>query len=368
MTLTILLTLFVVGVLASVAIHEAGHFIAARRFGMAVSDYSVGFGKPLVTYRRNGIAYRLRLLPLGGFVKIHGMRPNEPLPDEPNGVKYVERPAWQRAVVAAAGPAANVVFAWVLILGLLLAMSSTVLTTTVTADSASAGLAQGDTITAVNGAAVASGDALATTLAAESSPVTITVDRAGAPHTAVVQDPAALASALATEKVRLPVTAAAGGAASLLWSTTTAQVAGMAEVLTPEALGSQLSAGFAGEERSGDGVVSIVGVGQMAANETAGGGISGEALFGIVALIAALNIVLAAFNLIPVTPLDGGHVVLAIIEGATTKVRRWFGATTDWFLPRPLVSGVTMSAFALLIGLGLSLIALDVINPVQLSS
>ena len=367
MSLTILLALFVVGVLASVAVHEAGHLVAARRFGMAVSDYSVGFGKPLLTYRRNGIAYRLRLLPLGGFVKIHGMRPNEALPDEPNGVKYVERPAWQRVVVAAAGPAANVVFAWVLILGLLLAMSSTVLTTTVAADDAAPGIAGGDTITAVNGTAVESGETLASALTKAGTPATVTVDRAGAPGTVVVEEPAALTTALATDEVRLPVPAAAGGAATLLWSTTTTQVTGMVDVLTPTALAHQLHEGFAGEERTGNGVISIVGVGQMAARDTAASGLDSDALFGLVSLIAALNVVLAVFNLIPVTPLDGGHVVLAIIEGATSKVRRWFGATTDWFLPRPLVSGVTMSAFALLIGLGLSLIALDVMNPVQLS-
>ena len=292
-----LIALFIVGLLVSVAVHEGGHFLFARKFRMAVSDFSVGFGPRVLTWRRNGIAYNLRALPLGGFVKIHGMRPSGALPDEPNGVRFVERPAWQRAVVAFAGPAANVLFAWVLLIAIALALP------------------------------MATGDG-------------------------------------GTERMG-PVEATAAGTLVMV-EVTNATVTGFAEVLQPAALADDLSSGYAGDPREGDGVMSIVGVGGLIAAMTDGGTLNAEALLSVVMLLALINIALAVFNLIPFVPLDGGHAALAVIEGTVSRVRRMVDGFERWFLPEKLVSGATIAGIAVLLAFGLSIIVLDIVNPVVL--
>ena len=106
--------LAIMGVGLLVAFHELGHHLAALWTGMRVRRFSIGFGKPLWTYERNGVEYTLGRLPLGGFVDIVGMNPlEEGVEADPNA--YHNKPRWQRAVVVAAGPLFNYALAWVLL-------------------------------------------------------------------------------------------------------------------------------------------------------------------------------------------------------------------------------------------------------------
>ena len=367
MSATLLVILFVVGVLASVAWHELGHFATARWCKMAVSDFSVGFGKPLATVRYRGIAYRLRLLPLGGFVRIHGMRPSDPLPDHPNGERFVDRPAWQRALVAGAGPAANLVLAWALLTVVGLSLTFPHLTAEVARDTGA--LRAGDQVAAVDGIEVRSGPALATELQQATGPVEVLAIRSGERLTTTVGSPSALHAELAANPTRLSVLESSSAAGVLLGQLAQQQVASLAEALAPANLAGQLQAGFSGEQRQGDGVMSIVGLGGVIAQLGTDGGAenaSHHPAITLLFLLAALNLVLALVNLLPVTPLDGGHVALAGIEGAGTRVRQLAGSSGAWFLPRPIVRSVTYSTLGLFVGLGATLITLDIVNPVRL--
>src|SRR5881392_2085871 len=94
---------FIVALLASVTLHEWGHFSTARHYGMKASKFFVGFGPTLWSVRRGETEYGVKAIPAGGFVKIVGMTPLEDVDpaDEPRSFR--RRPGWQRIIVLAAG-------------------------------------------------------------------------------------------------------------------------------------------------------------------------------------------------------------------------------------------------------------------------
>ncbi len=94
-------------------IHELGHFVAAKRFGVRVLVFSLGFGKRLFGFKRGETDYRVSLLPLGGYVKMAGEDPSEPHTGDPGD--FLAHPRWQRFVIAIMGPAMNVVTAIILL-------------------------------------------------------------------------------------------------------------------------------------------------------------------------------------------------------------------------------------------------------------
>src|SRR3954470_25027848 len=88
-----------------VILHEAGHFTAAKAVGMRVERFSLFFPPLLLRKKVGETEYALGALPLGGYVKISGMHPDEDLPDEVRTRAYTAQPVWKRIVVIAAGPA-----------------------------------------------------------------------------------------------------------------------------------------------------------------------------------------------------------------------------------------------------------------------
>ncbi len=92
-----------------VTVHEFGHFVAARLFGVKVEKFSIGFGKKLFSFRKWDTEFRVSLIPLGGYVKMVGENPDEEILDEEHA--YRTKTWWQRAVIAFAGPFMNLVFA-----------------------------------------------------------------------------------------------------------------------------------------------------------------------------------------------------------------------------------------------------------------
>jgi len=151
---------FVIAVGLLVTVHEFGHFWVARRLGFKVLRFSIGFGKPLWKYvHPEGHEYWISPLPLGGYVKLLDEREGPVAPHE-LARSFTRRPPWQRIVVLLAGPAFNILFAVLLLWGMLWVNGVTEvrpLVGEVTAGSvaAAAGLRSGDEILAINGAAVA---------------------------------------------------------------------------------------------------------------------------------------------------------------------------------------------------------------------
>ena len=151
---------FVVAVGLLVTVHEFGHFWVARRLGFKVLRFSIGFGRPLFTRIAGAdrVEYVIAMIPLGGYVKLLDEREG-PVPPAELPRSFTRRPPWQRILVLLAGPSFNIVFAILILWGMLWSGGITEVRARVgdvTADSiaARAGLKSGDDILAVNGAAV----------------------------------------------------------------------------------------------------------------------------------------------------------------------------------------------------------------------
>jgi regulator of sigma E protease len=155
-TSDIFVALIVLGLI--IVIHEFGHFAVAKLFKIKVETFSVGFGPRLIGFRRGETDYRISALPLGGYVKMSGENPGDNITGDPR--EFLSKPKWQRFLVAAAGPAMNIVLAFALLTGLLMYgtqipeyLNNQAVVGIVSADSpaAQAGIRVNDRIVAMNG-------------------------------------------------------------------------------------------------------------------------------------------------------------------------------------------------------------------------
>src|SRR5207237_324639 len=119
MILFLTIVAFLAMICVLVGAHEYGHFLFARLFKMEIEEFAIGFGKPKMSWmKRKGTEFTFRPVPLGGFVRIKGMQPEEDGSEihVPNG--FYSKPAWQRFAVLFAGPAFSILFGVVLLFGL----------------------------------------------------------------------------------------------------------------------------------------------------------------------------------------------------------------------------------------------------------
>jgi RIP metalloprotease RseP len=178
---------FVFGVLLMILVHELGHFVAAKRFGIKVEEFFLGFGPRLWSFRRGETEYGLKAIPVGGYVRIAGMNPfQEPAPED-RGRLFGDKPAWQRAIVIAAGAATHFVLAFLLLtlffllIGFPRARIAEVETTLDGNPSPAfvVGLRAGDEVLAVNGDDVSYPEFLEEIKESPGRPVTVRLSRDG---------------------------------------------------------------------------------------------------------------------------------------------------------------------------------------------
>jgi len=188
--LQVVLGLVILGIL--VLVHELGHFIAAKSFGIRVIAFSIGFGKPLVKKTVGGTEYRISAVPFGGYVHMAGEHPEEKPEVEPGD--FTAKPIWQRAVVAIAGPAANFVFAMLCLYIVFIAgvdspayLSRPVVGSVADSSSAMrAGIQSGDSIVAINSKAVKSWEDVEQALAYQQPKNIVIIARASGLDTAIL--------------------------------------------------------------------------------------------------------------------------------------------------------------------------------------
>lgn len=401
----------VLGLILSVSLHEWGHMYFAKKFGAAVPEFSIGFGPLLWKKVRRGTQYSLRAIPLGGFVRILGMFPParagvrthnakgrmtlaeearrqsvEELPEGQEHRAFYHLSAPRKAVVMLAGPVMNLVLAVVLTTVAMVGIGSYGPTTTVEAVSptvdtvggevaspaSAAGMQAGDRIVSVNGEAVQdwadfrgavadSGDALLSVVVErEGTEVTLTVDPVESTSGSNVVGAAAHAQFQA---------ASPGQVVAVLWQMGVG-TAGMVARL-PVAVWEVGVSMFTEVPRDTSGVISVVGVGRLAGEvtqESTSHGVEGvrQALGVLVMLLASLNMALFVFNLIPLPPLDGGHIAGAIYEG----VRRSLARLTDREDPGPADTArlmpLTYTVGATLLAMTAVLVIADIVKPITL--
>lgn len=174
----IVATIIVIGIL--VYVHELGHFLAARRIGVKVEIFSLGFGPKLLSLARGGTEYRISAIPLGGYVKLYGEHP-ENLPSIVEQEKaFAFKKTWQKAFIVLAGPLANFLFAFI-VFWLIFSLVGRTYTPPKIGEilpespAERAGLQPGDLVLAINGKAVKSFEDLLLEIRKEEAPRAITL-------------------------------------------------------------------------------------------------------------------------------------------------------------------------------------------------
>ena len=385
--------IFVVALLFSIMLHEAGHFFTAKKFGMKVTQFFVGFGQTLWSRRKGETEYGVKAIPAGGFVKIVGMTELEDVDpaDEPRSFR--RQPGWQRIVVLAAGSFMHFVLAFVLLFALAvgIGLASPGTSTTIGAvdtcvpssltaacnpsnpasPAKQAGIRAGDKIVAVAGVPVRSWAQMGKVLRSQPAgqPVTVIVERGGrqlplTPSLAVIHG--RQGSYLGVSPVVVFDRAGPLGAVTYAGGKFGQILAGSASVVAslPKAVPDLFAKDRA--NTPGGQVTSVVGAADVTGQVVAAP-IGWQARVALVMLIvASLNIFVGAFNLLPLLPLDGGHLAIVIYE----RCRAWLARLRGKPDPGPVdfrrFVPVSVGVFALLVGFGLLLIMADLVNPVHI--
>ena len=387
--------IFLVALLVSVMLHETGHFVTAKWFGMKCTRYFVGFGPTVWSTQRGETEYGIKALPVGGFVKIVGMTSIDEVDEADEPRSFRRAPGWQRLIVLAAGSFTHFVIAAVLIFGLALGIgiendNTTQLGTVTTCVPANvqaldngtctageakspallAGLRVGDTITSFNGVKTANWTELQNAILAvkPGQSVTLTVERDGRPltlHTALADVPGRgsyFGIAATTVFQRPSLLGAISYVGTGFGETISGSVSAIGQL--PAAV-PQLFNKDRGSTAAGN-VTSIYGAARDTGQAVAANvGWQYKVSF-VLLLIATLNIFVGVFNMVPLLPMDGGHFAVVVWE----RVRAWFArlrgrpdpGMVDYTKLIPLSFGV----FVILVVFGTMLILADIVNPVSI--
>ena len=422
--------LFALGVAASIGLHELGHMVPAKKFGVKVTQYFVGFGRTVWSTRRGETEYGLKAVPLGGYVKLVGMLPpargEDPTlvrksntgmftqlisdaraaeyelvqpEDEPR--LFYRLPWWKKVIVMAGGPTVNLVIAFVLFAGIFGIHGTYEPTTTVgvvsqcvvpaqerdractpsdpRSPAAVAGLRPGDRIVSFNGTQINDWLQLVTLIRAnENGKAVIGYERDGQLHTASTNTTVKSVQSLSDQTKYLQ--------AGFLGveSTAVRQRHGVLYTLdqmgsmtwgTVQALGTLpvkvwgvAKAVVGAEPRAQDSPVSVVGAGRVA-GQVASDSASplAERIVFLISLLAGLNLFVGMFNFIPLLPLDGGHIAGALFEGARRGVARLRGRPDPGFVDVAKMLPVAYAMAAVLLLMSVVLIAGDIVAPISIS-
>ena len=354
--------IFIAAILVVVMIHESGHFLAAKLFNFKATQFFVGFGPTLWSFKRGETEYGVKVLPLGGFVKILGMNPYEQVAPEEESRSYPNKPAWQRAIVLVAGSATHWVVAFVILvvaamtIGFPTGRATTEIAQTqvirlpgqgeVETEAVKIGIRPGDRIVAVGGESADSWSDVQSYIRSRGDEMaTFTIERDGYTRNVTVRLGQAIfgrdgdltayaepgdnlrplrpgeqrrpflgvASKEEIRKESLPT--AVVDSAGRTWDITRQSVLGIGGVFSQVWNGTLWnSLSGEGARDPGDGPVGIIGAGRIAGESVE----SGQYL-NLVGLIVGFTIFVGIMNLLPLPPLDGGHLAVVAYEAITRK-------------------------------------------------
>jgi membrane-associated protease RseP (regulator of RpoE activity) len=326
--------------------HEAGHFAAAKATKMKATEFFFGFGPKLWSVRKGETEYGVKLIPLGGYVRIVGMNPLEEVSPADFGRTYREKPFWAKSIVVLAGVGVNFLIAYLIFAGVLLSGGIREITTKVATvvsafetgaptPAAEAGLIEGDVIVAIAGEPTPDWDSVAGALSLHpGDTVTISVDRNGNrldleanlatrtdPETNETRGFLGVSPSFENRRVGLWEAAGLGGRQVAQTVAITFQIFG--RIVQPDSL---MRLGLA-----------VIG------------------LLSFMVLLGSISVILATTNVLPLYPLDGGHFAVAVYEKIT-------GRQADVRKLAPIAVAVI-----LLVGfLGVSGLVLDIISPIDI--
>lgn len=392
--------LFALGIAVTIALHELGHLLTARAFGMRVRRYFIGFGPKIWSIRKGKTEYGLNALPMGGFCDIAGMTAQDPVTPEEAPHAMVNKPWWQRVIVLSGGVIMNVVVGFFILYSVAVAAgipnpyadrTPTVGETLCVADqvdattmaecagvgpAGAAGVEVGDRLLALNGQELETFTELRdTVLTMPGETITLTVDRDGRlldidvpvaaaervnPQGEMIEAGAiGLSNAPVEDAIRQfgPLEAVP---ATLTFTGQTLDATVDALIAMPAKIPGVVASIF-GAERDMEGPMSVVGASRV------GGELVEHSLWSMFfMMLASLNFFLALFNIVPLPPLDGGHIAVILYEKVRDFFRRLRGLPAGGPADYTRLMPVTMTVAALLLGVGSMVIIADVVNPIRL--
>jgi len=382
------LLIVIAALIIIVMVHELGHFATAKWSHMKVTEYFVGFGPRLWSVRRGETEYGVKAIPAGGYVKIPGMTNLEEIDPADEARTYRRQPFRKRVLVASAGSIMHFLMAFLLAWGALVFIGTPSANGVVIESfTPFAGFAQnpaqrgglhaGDQVVSVDGAKVTTVDAFGKAINRSiGRPVHIVVERGGhdvsltvtpvngqllqsGGHRVSKTAKGYIGVLLGTPSVPENAFGALGGAGKVVGQVTTSSVTGLAHVFSPHGIATYVSqvanpAVAARDQRNGTNrPESIVGAARIAVQGVHAGALQ------LIEVLIALNVFIGLFNMLPILPLDGGHVAIALYERIRTRRGRpYYQADAAKLL---VVAYVFIFLLVLLVS---SSVYLDITHPV----
>lgn len=358
------------GIILMIMIHEGGHYLTAKWSDMKVTEYFLGFGPRLWSYRKGETEYGVKAIPAGGYVRIIGMHNLEEVPEEDEDRTYRQKPYRNRLMVAVAGSFTHFVMA----IGMLIIIYAAFGLQTAQPEvesvgddtpAASAGLRQGDRIVAIDGQPMDDFEAVRDFIRPRAGqPLTVTIERADEVRDVAVT-PAAVEEGdetvgqigfrprIADETVPLPTAAKDAVVDTGVIARESLEAVG--RFFTPSSLGRYGEALTGDVEPADDSrFLSPVGATQVASQAV------DEGIREVLLFLVLINIFVGTFNMMPLPPLDGGHVAVATYEKVASMVK---GRRVQVDMTK--IMPIAALVVTLLLFIGLSALWLDIVRPVD---
>lgn len=446
-----------IGIALSIALHEIGHLVPAKLFGVRVGQYMIGFGPTIFSRKKGETEYGIKAVPLGGYISMAGMYPpaKKGEPSRTSGTDafaveseyetqsagrtastgffqamvqdartqsedaieaghedrvFYKLPVWKRIIIMLGGPAMNVVIAIVLFAIVLSGIGTQGYSTTISsvsacvipatstnqtcgssdpvAPAAAAGIKPGDTLLSINGTTIttwaqetaiikrSAGKELAIVVERDGRNLSLTATPIASKRYVLDATGNVVKNAAGKDQTKTVGFLGIGPSVSLQKQPLTAVMPAVGTTIAADAklianlpvkLYGVVQALVGTEKRDANGPMSVVGAGRIAGEITSTTAIPFASRFSyLLGILASLNIALFAFNLIPLLPLDGGHVAGALWEG----IRRFFAKLFKRRDPGPVdIAKLVPLTFAVVIILGLMsalLIVADIFKPVSI--
>lgn len=370
---------FALALLLSVMIHEFGHYLTAKRFDMKVTEFFLGFGKRIWSFTRGETEFGIKAIPAGGYCRIEGMTPRDVMPAGEESRAFFGASTTRKLIVLGAGSFAHFVIGFLLIFSIFFGVGVNTLLSDVTRVSpnsaaAAAGFLPGDKIVAINGKEVTDWyqDSRAIALS-QGRQLTFTVERDGR-EISIAAAPTYFES---EKRYVLGVVTKIGNQREGFISSLTesAQATALliresvkALVALPTKVPQLIRQTFGNEERDPNGLVGVVGAARVSGDAVSSNKLNNtERLGTFILLIASLNIFVGLFNLLPLLPLDGGHMAVAIADEIRAFYARLRGKPRPAGIDVNVLTPITMTVFVVLAVLTAVLLIADIFNPVSLN-
>jgi membrane-associated protease RseP (regulator of RpoE activity) len=382
---------FVLALLVSVVLHEGGHFATAKLFGMKATQFFVGFGPTLWSRTKGETEYGIKAIPAGGFVKIVGMTDLETLDSQDDDKRAFWRfPAGKRAIVLVAGSTMHFVLTVVLIFAALLIGPVSTSSATIaapasclpadatqactTASAASpalaAGLKSGDKLLSVNGKPIASFDDLRAAIRADkdTKPLAVSYERGGTVHSTQITPVLQVQGSAKVPVLGITPQSVHVGPATAARKTITMLgtfISGTASSIAhfPDRVSTIFS-----NHRDPNGAVGVIGISRVSGDLLSTSSIGWDArIADFLLLVAGVNLFVGVFNLLPLLPLDGGHLAVLGYEQLRDRIRRvrgYRGPLKRVDLTKLLPA--TYAVVAIFATLTVVLASADIVNPIHL--